>query len=405
MKKNILSEELTQQASLSLEDYQKLKEGLKKSLISKSGLYTIGKGCLVLGLPIMAVNTLNGQCQTFTIANSTVPETGNFANGLGVDLDGDMVNDLFFYEQPDGNGKVRRAAGGSVSIVRTGGAFPFGSAYNFGLNDPIPNGLAGTYRGYWDYGGAGGQWDTNGGVTATGFMGIKIGTDYGFLEFTVNRTAVGGGTYFATFPSGGAPESTSGNATAGDCNTLLPVEFTSFITRTHGNNVTLIWRTSSETNNSGFQVQRSENGRDFENIHWVDGQGTSFETTTYKHVDEDLRPGKTYYYRLNQIDFDGRSDLSPIVSVNIKGEVSEVGDFYPNPSEGAAVSINVSAFEAGEWTSEVYDTKGVLIKNRIYQLEEGPNNIEMNTENLSAGTYFVKFENGKERFYKTLIVR
>lgn len=399
MKNSILNKKSPVQASLSLDDYKKLKAGLKKKISSKSSLYTFGKTCFVLGLPILAVNSAQAQCQTFSVTNSAIPDNGGTANGLDLDLDGDGNDDIRFFEiAGNATGKVRRL--GTMSIVRTNGPYTTFSAFNFANGAAIPNGLPVATLAYWDYGG-GGQWPVEpAGPSATGFMGIRKGADYGFLEFTVQRV---GSIYFASFPSGGAPQVGAGNADAGDCNSILPVEFMSFITETKGKDVTLIWRTSSETNNAGFEVQRSENGQDFKDIHWEEGQGDAAFTSTYRHTDEGLEAGKIYYYRLKQIDFNGQFDLSPTVSVRIVGESTETSDFYPNPTSDVA-TLDISTTESSDWFATVFDAKGVSLATERYALTEGFNRVTVHTEKLIAGTYFVKFDNGKERFYKTLIV-
>ena len=98
----------------------------------------------------------------------------------------------------------------------------------------------------------------------------------------------------------------------------LPVELTSFAGTLNGNTVTLNWQTATETNNSGFAIERSSSspGAIWDKIGFVEGNGTSTETKNYSFADKNLLSGK-YSYRLKQIDFDGSFEYSEIVNVDV----------------------------------------------------------------------------------------
>ena len=102
-----------------------------------------------------------------------------------------------------------------------------------------------------------------------------------------------------------------------------PVEFNSFGATIVNGKTQLTWITSSEINNSGFEIQRSENGSNFIKIGFVSGFGTTTGMHTYHFNDESSLEGKIYY-RLKQIDFDGSTKFSKIVEV----EFSKTIDFY-----------------------------------------------------------------------------
>ena len=104
---------------------------------------------------------------------------------------------------------------------------------------------------------------------------------------------------------------------------VVPVELTSFLASVSGNDVRLSWSTESEINNSGFEINRSENIDNWEIISFISGYGTCTEPKNYNFIDEDLKPSK-YNYRIKQIDFDGTFKYSDIVEVNI----STVTRFY-----------------------------------------------------------------------------
>jgi hypothetical protein len=133
--------------------------------------------------------------------------------------------------------------------------------------------------------------------------------------------------------------SISGNATG--CNTLaeidgacggpLPVGLIGFSAQPDNGRTVLRWKTASETNNAGFDIQRSFNMSVWETIGFVPGKGTTFELTSYAYSDENPLVGVNYY-RLRQLNFDGTAAFSPVVSALIQPgrEIS----LYPNPTTG-----------------------------------------------------------------------
>ena len=81
----------------------------------------------------------------------------------------------------------------------------------------------------------------------------------------------------------------------------IPVELTAFTANVIGSDVILNWETATETNNSGFDIERSEDNINFAHIGFVPGSGTTTEIRNYSYTDN-LVSGGTYYYRLKQID-------------------------------------------------------------------------------------------------------
>ena len=113
--------------------------------------------------------------------------------------------------------------------------------------------------------------------------------------------------------------------------TALPVELTAFhATRTGSSNL-LTWQTASESQNKGFDIERSEDGSRFEKTGFVAGKGTTTQTQNYTFTD--LRPNQgVSYYRLKQLDFDGQFEYSKIVSVKQNGK--NIVSVFPNPNKG-----------------------------------------------------------------------
>ena len=112
---------------------------------------------------------------------------------------------------------------------------------------------------------------------------------------------------------------------------VLPVELMRFEGNNKGKNNLLSWKTASESNNMGFDIERSTDGIRFGKIGFVKGNGTT--TIAQSYTFEDSTPSEGIaYYRLKQLNFGGRFEYSKIISITqiVKNEVA----VFPNPSNG-----------------------------------------------------------------------
>jgi predicted outer membrane repeat protein len=137
---------------------------------------------------------------------------------------------------------------------------------------------------------------------------------------------------------------------------VLPVQMTAFTATLKGEAVVLDWQTASEENNAGFEVFKSDNGNEWKNIGFVEGNGTTLEVQNYQFVDKNVTVG-TSYYRLKQLDLDGQFDYSEIRSVfyDAKSAVA----IYPNPAQND-LTIALSENTKGA-TVQLYDITGRLV--------------------------------------------
>ncbi|MBK6877987.1 MAG: hypothetical protein IPG99_16455 [Ignavibacteria bacterium] len=112
---------------------------------------------------------------------------------------------------------------------------------------------------------------------------------------------------------------------------VLPVELSSFVSVISGNDVTLNWSTSSELNNSGFEIERSTNNQ-WMKVGFVAGNGTTSSANSYTFTDRNVNSGN-YNYRLKQVDFNGNFEYFNLNSEVIIGVPSkfELSQNYPNP--------------------------------------------------------------------------
>ena len=176
----------------------------------------------------------------------------------------------------------------------------------------------------------------------------------------------------------------------------LPVELTSFAGTLNGNTVTLSWQTATETNNSGFEIERSSSspGAIWDKIGFVEGNGTSTETKNYSFADKNLLSGK-YSYRLKQIDFDGSFEYSEIVNVDVSSPAKySLEQNYPNPFNPATV-IEYSIPEMNHVTIKIFNVLGKEVATLVNEEKSaGTYKVDFNASNLSSGVYYYTISTG-----------
>ena len=148
----------------------------------------------------------------------------------------------------------------------------------------------------------------------------------------------------------------------------LAVEFASFSSSVTGNTAILTWETASETDNLGFEIQRSRNAKTFEAIGFVKGNQTSQRSHSYRFEDR-LNQVGTYYYRLKQIYLNGISSFSETIQVTVKApDRYTLKQNYPNPFN-PATRIQFTLKQAGRVSLFVYDITGrevaVLVNQKL----------------------------------------
>ncbi|RLD47041.1 MAG: hypothetical protein DRI86_01495 [Bacteroidetes bacterium] len=160
----------------------------------------------------------------------------------------------------------------------------------------------------------------------------------------------------------------------------LPIELMSFDAQLENKNVILKWETASETNNDYFEIYRSANTEQWTKIGVVDGSGTTNTIRSYNYSDIEALQGISYY-KLKQVDFDGKYTFSQIRSVST--ELSERIEIYPNPTNGIVYINNVSAGSRIELLD--LNSRVILFKDNI----DG-GSAEIYLSNLPASIYLIR---------------
>lgn len=167
----------------------------------------------------------------------------------------------------------------------------------------------------------------------------------------------------------------------------LPVELTSFYSKVLDNNsVILFWQTASEENNSHFEIEHSQDGERFKKIGQKIGMGTTTNTHAYSMRHERLEKGH-HYYRLKQVDFDGKYQYSEIISEELKLTLADVS-VAPNPAmEKVTIFIDTPISIAASYQL-VNMQKEVMIEKII---AKGNSSFEIDMTDLPGGVYFMRF--------------
>ncbi len=169
--------------------------------------------------------------------------------------------------------------------------------------------------------------------------------------------------------------------------TTLPVTLVSFTGKEQAGKAVLTWTTSTELNNSHFDVERSMDGINFKKVGEVAGSGNSSTIKQYRFVDE-LTNAKVIYYRLKQVDYNGEFEYSNIINLTAKGlNAATQISIFPNPASGS-ISIDGLTEQA-----IVYDAVGRAV------LTINTNGL-VDVSQLTPGVYFVKTSTETVKFVK-----
>ena len=168
-------------------------------------------------------------------------------------------------------------------------------------------------------------------------------------------------------------------------NEALPVKIVNFYGLKEATQNHLFWKTGLEVNSKKFIIERSSDGFKFTSIGSVNASGYSVSELNYDYIDP-ISINGTYYYRLKEIDNDGKEDVSKIIVIT-RNDIQNI-QFGPNPTTGElkfAINNDIASFNS----LKIYNTSGQLISDFSLNLVKGYNDFTLNIDNLSNGIYRV----------------
>ena len=321
----------------------------------------------------------------------------------------------------------------SVYLVRTGGtSWNLGFAtfcFNYNTTAMGPGveqaeGIfdAGTSAEYGDqvvsaFGSTGSQIDIEL-VGATGTPVPTVATLIGTVRYSVSNPAAN---HNVTFNTGDSPVfDKDGNLVTitfvSPDNGTLPIQLASFTAIPQQGNgaVQLKWSTASETNNYGFEVQKTlDSSNVYETIanSFIAGHGTSVEAHAYSFTDTDVKPG-VWYYRLKQTDLDGAIHYSEKISASGLTGVKDralptafaLDQNYPNPFN-PATTIDFALPKDARVTLQVYNVLGQQVATLVDEVRQaGYHSVQFNAGQLASGLYIYRIAAGDVTMVKKMML-
>ncbi|ALI97715.1 hypothetical protein DC20_00295 [Rufibacter tibetensis] len=192
---------------------------------------------------------------------------------------------------------------------------------------------------------------------------------------------------------------TFGQVGIANIETVLPVTWLHVKAERKNQQVQVLWATATEINNDRFEVECSKDGKNFLKVGEVAGAGNSIITKEYQfqHVSPETA---TAYYRVKQIDFDGKYEYSKVVAVKAGKEALAQVALYPNPSQDFLHLLNITIEPST--MIEILDAKGKRI-NQIKPVLTGEATV-VPVQHLSSGTYILRIQKAgtilQQRFVK-----
>ncbi len=186
----------------------------------------------------------------------------------------------------------------------------------------------------------------------------------------------------------------------------LPVQLISLSATPMGkHHVTVAWATALEINNAGFFVMRSTDGVSFADVGWVVGHDNSTVTNNYT-FDDRVPQNTLYYYKLRQVDNNGKFVYTYIVQANLSDQTNTDFALYPNPTN-SEIFLDVKN-AADEVKVDMYDISGQLVYNNIFTIATAGTNQTLTIQAssmLPPGTYILNATMNEEKYSAKVILQ
>ena len=176
----------------------------------------------------------------------------------------------------------------------------------------------------------------------------------------------------------------------------LPIQLSSFDGTYSDGVATLKWQTSQELNNDRFELFRSFDGNNFELAATVAGAGTSYTTKNYSYQDRIASSANSVYYKLKQIDKNGKFSFSSVIKLSLSATTSSF-QLFPNP----VVNNFTASFTAPRTTTAtllIRNSNGQTVYSKSIDVVKGSNAIPVNNAPLTTGMYYVTIANDDFNF-------
>jgi hypothetical protein len=166
----------------------------------------------------------------------------------------------------------------------------------------------------------------------------------------------------------------------------LPVNLVAFnVELKQKNNAFITWTTTEESNNAGFDVEMSTDARKFLTVGYVEGNGDSKQLKTYSYSVSDLSGG-IYFFRLKQLDYDGKFEYSRIKALKVEN-ADDLVSVFPNPTTDK-IKLNASIYKKQAFSIEVSNQSGQIVL-ALPASASYTNGYELDATKFATGLYFI----------------
>ena len=166
----------------------------------------------------------------------------------------------------------------------------------------------------------------------------------------------------------------------------LPIELTSLTASCENEFAIIQWETSSEINNDYFMIEKSNNMENFFEVARVDGAGNSNTPLSYSITDNKLFGGNNYY-RLKQVDFDGKSWTSNVVTINFyRSDEDAIMIAYPNPFT-EELNVTIENLKDKEFVLEIIDDLGRVVYSETFVNSDNSFITTINLDHIKPAVY------------------
>ncbi len=199
-----------------------------------------------------------------------------------------------------------------------------------------------------------------------------------------------GGQFTVVDQDGAAFPQTYNVGVEGTAFSVMPVTLADFSASIKNNNAILQWQTVTESNNKGFDIERSTDGKTFTKIGFVSGNGTTIQKKDYSYTDFNINQlnKNLVYYRLRQLDFDGHMDYSKTIPLSISKIINWA--VSPNPVS-AQTAVRLSLEKSSQVQIQVVNSAGIIVKSiNKGLLQEGAYSIPLEMQNFASGVYMIR---------------
>ncbi|MGE6219010.1 hypothetical protein ACQKCH_04220 [Nubsella zeaxanthinifaciens] len=221
---------------------------------------------------------------------------------------------------------------------------------------------------------------------------LKLGGDYNTSTNTWNVPR--SSTTLVLFANGTQADASAFTVSAIETDiTTLPVSLTNFTAKANKQgSINLAWSTASEQNNSHFEITRSADGKAFSKIDQVAGANNSSSIKNYSYTDANPIAGVNYY-QLKQVDFDGTSALSKVVSA--KAGLGTNNLTVAISANKSSIKANYNALSSGKATFAVYTVSGAKVSSVEQNVTAGNNQVDL-AVSLGNSLHILKVTQGTE---------